>query len=580
MNKKIRLGYEIKTGKQVDVKPSHLIVTGVTQQSGKTTTLESLINRSGLKAIVFRTKIGEKSFLKGTLIPPFFRDRSDWQFIQGLVEATIKEKLRSFERAKIIQISKKTGGKSLLEFKKKVDERLSEEKVNAFEKDILTNLQAYLEIVLPKLQSINFSNELELVEGINIIDLERFSRNSEVQSLIIRSVADEVLNKFKNVVLVIPEAWKFLPQGRGNPCKLIIEEYIRQGATNNNFIWIDSQDMANVDKTPLKQISTWVLGYQSEINEVKHTLDQIPLPKGQKPKTDQIMDLGIGEFYLATRDATIRTYIQPFWLDNNRAKKVALGKIKVSELDAPETITPFKIAIKKETRISEKPAIDFQETSKRFNKELSEMANDFFNKISEVQEQINKLYTEIYSLKNQPKQEIDEDVIVRKIIQKIPTSQTNNSSINKEEIISEVLARVPKSVGNVVYEVAPLEKIKKDYLKKAKERMITDVTQLSVNAKEMLKYLEAKGTGVTANEFIHHCYGYDSDGGSQRKKVSDSAKELIALVLIKKDTAGRHYTELKKKIETYVGNIEATTEDIEQVYNHILHEVIKGKEKE
>jgi len=35
MNKKIKLGYEIKTGKQVDVNPSHLIVTGVTQQSGK-----------------------------------------------------------------------------------------------------------------------------------------------------------------------------------------------------------------------------------------------------------------------------------------------------------------------------------------------------------------------------------------------------------------------------------------------------------------------------------------------------------------------------------------------------------------
>ena len=59
--KKILLGYEIGTGKQVNIIPSHLIVTGVTQQSGKTTTLESLIQRSGLKSIVFRTKIGEKS---------------------------------------------------------------------------------------------------------------------------------------------------------------------------------------------------------------------------------------------------------------------------------------------------------------------------------------------------------------------------------------------------------------------------------------------------------------------------------------------------------------------------------------
>ena len=35
----IKLGYEIKTGKEVGINPSHLIVTGLTQLSGKTTTL-------------------------------------------------------------------------------------------------------------------------------------------------------------------------------------------------------------------------------------------------------------------------------------------------------------------------------------------------------------------------------------------------------------------------------------------------------------------------------------------------------------------------------------------------------------
>ena len=158
---KIKLGYEMGSGNQVVIEPSHLIVTGLSQKAGKTTALESFIQRSGKRAIVFRTKIGEKSFLTGTIIPPYFKDRSDWQFIQGLIEATIKEKLRTFERAKIIQICKQTGGNSLLDFKKKVDERLEKEKINSFERDILTNVQAYLEIVLPKLQSITFSNSLE-----------------------------------------------------------------------------------------------------------------------------------------------------------------------------------------------------------------------------------------------------------------------------------------------------------------------------------------------------------------------------------------------------------------------------------
>src|SRR3990167_367391 len=121
MKGKIKLGYEVETGDEVSIEPSHLIVTGLTQKAGKTTTLESLVSRSKRRAIVFRTKIGEKSFLHGTIIPPYFKDRSDWQFIQSLIEATIKERLRTFERAKIIQICKQTGGNSLLDFKKKVD---------------------------------------------------------------------------------------------------------------------------------------------------------------------------------------------------------------------------------------------------------------------------------------------------------------------------------------------------------------------------------------------------------------------------------------------------------------------------
>ena len=90
---KIKLGYEIESGEEVSISPSHLIVTGITQLSGKTTTLEALIKRSGLKAIVFKTKVGEKSFTQGTEVPPFFKDRSDYEFVKSLIEAYAKEKL-------------------------------------------------------------------------------------------------------------------------------------------------------------------------------------------------------------------------------------------------------------------------------------------------------------------------------------------------------------------------------------------------------------------------------------------------------------------------------------------------------
>jgi len=578
MKNKIKVGYEVETGEEVGIKPAHLIVTGLTQEAGKTTTLEALIKRSKKRAIVFRTKIGEKSFLEGTKIPPYFKDRSDWRFIQGLIEATIKERLGRQDRSKIIQICKKTGGNSLLEFKKKVDERL-EEKISAFEMDILTNLQAYLEIVLPKLQSIDFSNDLELTEGLNIIDLERFSRDSEVQSLIIMSVAEEVLHNFKDVILVIPEAWKFLPQGRGNPCKLIIEEFIRQGATNNNFIWIDSQDMSNVDKIPLKQIDTWILGFQSERNEVKHTIDQIPLPKKSKPNPEDIQTLGKGIFYLVADRKVVKTYVQPHWLDDERAKKIALGELKIDELDAPETLTPFKIATKKETRVQEQSTIDFSETTKRFNKEMNEMRSDFFNKLEENQEQFGKIHEMIFELKNQPKQELDEDTIIAKVLQKMPTNtngsnQNSYSQFDEEALISKILSRVP-SGGNTIYEVAPLEKIQKDFLEEAKNKILNDISNLNEKEKKMLKFLESQGKETKGVHIITKCWNIASSG-SASTQVGQCGKSLISIGVGRRGTNGGWLGVLKSKIKEYLEIHNATEQEIEQVYNHILMNLLGG----
>lgn len=573
MNKnEIKLGYSVPDGKEIFIQPSHLIVTGLTQKAGKTTTLESLIVRSKRRAIVFRTKVSEKSFIQGTVIPPFFKDRSDWQFVEGLLEATIKEKLRSFDRAKIIQLTKKAGNNSLLDFKKQVDARLLE-KINGFEKDILTNLQAYLEIVLPKLLSIKFSNTLELMDGLNIIDLERFSRDSEVQSLIIRSVLEEVLYKYKDVIIVIPESWKFLPQDRGNPCKLIVEEFIRQGATNGNFIWIDSQDMSGVDKTPLKQISEWILGYQSEKNEVAHTLDQVPLPKTQKPKPDDIMTLGTGFFYLATRERTIKIYVQPFWLEDAQARKVAMGQLSVDDLDAPKNMTPFKIRVDAPQRAGmDAPMINYIETFKRFERELIEMREDFFNKIADVQGLVNAQATEIYELKTRPVQVIDENALISKVLQKMPVSSSGAATIDKEGLLRELLARVPAG-GGATYTVAPLEKIKKDFLDVIRKKIVADVKDTSVDAKTVLRYLESAQRDVTPGELVTKCLLL-KQGGSASTKMSGILKELVNAEIAEKTPGQRYHGRLKARIKSLMENHSATEQEMEQVYNSILSEVI------
>jgi hypothetical protein len=72
-NEEILLGYEIETALPIYIRHSHLIATGVTQLSGKTTTIEALITRSKKRAIVFKTKVGETGFTQVTVIPPYFK---------------------------------------------------------------------------------------------------------------------------------------------------------------------------------------------------------------------------------------------------------------------------------------------------------------------------------------------------------------------------------------------------------------------------------------------------------------------------------------------------------------------------
>lgn len=563
---KIKLGYEVDTGKEISIPLSHLLVTGLTQLAGKTTTLESLIKRSKKKAVVFRTKIGEKSFLDSTIIPPYFKDRSDWQFVKGLIEATMKTKIRSFEQAKIIQICKSTSGSSLIEFKKAIDKKLVEKKINNFEFDIFTNLQAYLDIVLPKLQTISFSDNLELVDGLNVIDLERFSRDSEVQSLVIMSVLEEILYNYKDVIVVIPEAWKFIPQDRGNPCKLIVEEFIRQGAANKNYIWIDSQDMSGVDKIPLKQISEWILGYQSENNEVKHTLDQLPIPKTIKPKADEIMSLGKGIFYYASRDLTTKVYVQPFWLDNERSVSIAKGDMDITQIDSPP---PANISVittpLKTTNIDISNEVDYE-----IKNELTEIRQDVFTKILSLNQQISSTQNELSNLKNQIVK-IDEEMLISKILQKLPLP-TSNPIINEDDLINKILSKIPPSEGKT-YTVSPLEKITNDFLIETKNKIVNDINTLSDDSKKILKYIESRGKEIKTNELLTQCL-FLAVGKTQYAKVADITKSLISINVIRKGTHAGYLPSLQSRITNELGLHQATDQDIKNLYDHILMELL------
>ncbi len=567
--KKIKIGYELKTGKEVEIPLAHTVMTGITAESGKTTAIMSLIKRSGLRAIIMKTKIGEKAISEGSIIPPFYKQEFDWEYASELLESSRKEKLK-FERSWIIKYSRTAN--NLFEFKKNIDNALSEVKLRELEKSVLITLQAYLEKILPELQYAPLSKTLDIKEGINIMDLERFKE--ETQSLIIRSVLNEVLKKEKNVIVIIPEAWRYLPERLSTPVKRPAEAFIRQGATNNNYLFIDSQDITGISKTILKQVSNWYLGYQREINEIKRVLDQVNLPKKNKPKPEEIATLKLGQFFVATSDFVKKIYSQPSWLDDKTSKKIAMGKIDAEDIEQPTHIAPYQIIQKEQEQIeTKKPIQDYTKKMNELRDDFISNRNDFFNKFQQINETISKIFEEIYKIRNE-NNKVDEDEIVMRVLQKLPM-QKNSSvtpvSVDEESIIKKVLARVPKSVGNVVYEVAPLEKIKKDFLEEAKNKILKDIESLNDKEKKMLKYVESQGRGVKGVELIKNCFML-KEGGSARAQISQLSKSLVGIEVVRKDAGGMIYPLLKERIKFLLETKDAKPEEIEQVYNHILME--------
>lgn len=323
----IHLGYEVGTGLPVAVPLRHMAVTGQTQQSGKTTTLEALIARSGGTALTFVTKRGEGSFAGARRIQPYFRDRADWQFVTSILDATLQEK-NKFLRPWIIRICRAT--ESLADVQDAVQEALETAKgINA---GVYTQLDAYLELIVPEIKRAELAETLDLQPGINVMDVSDFA--TPMQMLFIQSALDFVNANCRNTTVVIPEAWEFVPQSKSSPVKASAETLVRKGAGIGNHIWLDSQDMAGVDNLMLRAATVWLIGVQREANEIKRNLANIPAGM-KRPRPEEIASLERGVFYACFGKTTVKVYVQPAWMAEQTARAIARGEISIDEIAAP-----------------------------------------------------------------------------------------------------------------------------------------------------------------------------------------------------------------------------------------------------
>lgn len=353
MSGSIHLGYVVGTGEPVEIPLRHTAVTGQTQESGKTTTLEGLIARSGQQAIAYVTKRGESSFHVMHPIPPYFQERADWKFVQSLLEASTESKLK-FEQSWIMRASEgaktledvranirkylngvkapplvvKKGPQSYRHAAAEPKERWLQKPARGLSGDIYYVLNKYLDDIMPALASLPYSNTLDLADGLNVMDLRDYE--FPLQCLVMRSVTDRIREHEEGTVNIIPEAWKFAPKQRGTPVRLAAEEYIREAAAMKNFLWIDSQDLAGVADVLMRQVGVWLFGVQRAKHEIERALDHMPegLPV-RRPRPADIATLSKGQFYVCFGREMHKVYVQPAWMTAAHAEAIARGEEEV-----------------------------------------------------------------------------------------------------------------------------------------------------------------------------------------------------------------------------------------------------------
>lgn len=315
----IHLGFEVGTGRPVDIPLLNMCITGQTQQSGKTTTLEALVHRAEIKALAFVTKRGEGSFAGGRRVQPYFRERADWQFVDQLLSAVMNEKNRPL-RSFLIRICRST--KTLQDVQFAARRALKSKATRGFARDVYTQLDAYLDLVIPEVQNADLASTLELRPGLSVMDVSGSSL--AMQMLFVQSAIDWVNEKERDTVVVIPEAWEMVPEGRGSPVKASAISLVRKGSALQNHIWLDSQDMAGVDKVLLRGCPVWLIGVQREANEIKRALSNIP-DSISKPKAKDVATLERGQFFACWGHHAVRTYVQPAWMAPSTACSWAQG---------------------------------------------------------------------------------------------------------------------------------------------------------------------------------------------------------------------------------------------------------------
>lgn len=334
MKSTIHLGYESPGGAPVRIPVDHMIITGRTQQSGKTTTAEACAHRVDAPVLAFVTKRDEHGFRDAATVPPMYHGRVDWEWVVSILNAGLDHPdiddgwiIRLCE-AGAFKAQKWAKPKTLADVLANCETALRSSNATGLHK-----LRTYLRKVVPSVAGLTPTTKLpKLRPGINMMDLRGYPL--AVQFIIMGNTLEWVYQHARGIIVLIPEAQKFFPLKSTTPLKKIGESIINERAAAPVFLWLDTQMLRNLDTSMRGQIGVWLFGVQQEVNEAKRTIEHLP-EHLSPPTVGQLMSLRRGFFVASYRGKLVpKLYVQPFFVGHEHARAIAMGEENAETIDA------------------------------------------------------------------------------------------------------------------------------------------------------------------------------------------------------------------------------------------------------
>ena len=305
----------------VIIEPNQIFIAGTTG-TGKSELMRRLIAEAeelGMTLLIIDVKKKRDYADFNADIRPYIKQQMEPIVIKDSIETTERYTIKQQFGALIDTVAESETWQEMLAFTEQEMKTASK-----WDRKDFKILRYFLKRLIDDYNKFDWSDTLELKKGINVIDVSQMQ--TQMQQLVVGSIINHVYDNLEGVTIIMDEAHKFVPQGKTTGCSRDVVDYAREGRASENWLWLADQTMAGVEKNVLKQMQYWILGRQTEVNEVEKTVKQIPRAKRLGINADYIQTLGVGEFLVASHEGVKKTYVQPIWVDDATAISVAIGE--------------------------------------------------------------------------------------------------------------------------------------------------------------------------------------------------------------------------------------------------------------